>query len=40
MIVAGYSGVGKTTFAKTHQNVIDLHVMPYKYSNLSEIRMS
>lgn len=37
MIVAGYSGVGKTTFAKTHQNVIDLHVMPYKYSNLSEL---
>lgn len=27
MIVAGYSGVGKTTFAKTHQNVIDLHVI-------------
>lgn len=35
MIVAGYSGVGKTTFAKTHQNVIDLHVMP-----LSELRIS
>lgn len=37
MIVAGYSGVGKTTFAKAHQNVIDLHVMPYKYSNLSKL---
>ncbi|MST88847.1 hypothetical protein FYJ79_04535 [Sharpea azabuensis] len=37
MIVAGYSSVGKTTFAKAHQNIIDLHVMPYKYSNLSEL---
>ena len=40
MIIAGFSGVGKTTFAKTYQNVIDLHVMPYKYSNLNEISNS
>ncbi|MCI8939129.1 MAG: hypothetical protein HFH11_03130 [Dorea sp.] len=37
MIIAGFSGVGKTTFAKTHQNVIDLHIMPYKYTNLNEV---
>lgn len=37
MIIAGFSGVGKTTFANTHQNVIDLHVMPYKYTNLNEV---
>lgn len=38
MIIAGFSGVGKTTFAKTHQNVINLHVMPYKYTNLNEVK--
>lgn len=32
MIVAGFSGVGKT-----YPNVIDLYIMPYKYSNLEEI---
>ncbi len=37
MIIAGFSVVGKTTFAKTHQNVIDLHAMPYKYTNLNEV---
>lgn len=37
MIIAGFSGIGKTTFAKNHKNAIDLHVMPYKYSNLNEI---
>lgn len=40
MIVAGFSGVGKTTFAKTYSNVIDLHVMSYKYSNLDKISNS
>ena len=37
MIIAGYSDIGKTTFTITHRNVIDLHIMPYKYSNLNEI---
>lgn len=37
MIIAGFSGIGKTTFANTHKNVVDLHVMPYKYSNFNEI---
>lgn len=37
MIIAGFSGIGKTTFSKNHKNAIDLHVMPYKYSNLNEI---
>ncbi len=37
MIIAGFAGIGKTTFAKTHKNAIDLHIMPYKYSNLNEI---
>lgn len=37
MIIAGFSGIGKTTFANTHKNVIDLYVMPYKYSNFNEI---
>lgn len=37
MIIAGFSGVGKTTFAKKNTNVIDLNIMPYKYINLKEI---
>lgn len=39
MIIAGFLGMGKTTFDKNHKNAIDLHIMPYKYSNLNEISM-
>lgn len=37
MIVAGFAGIGKTTFAKNNCNAIDLNVMPFKYSNLDEL---
>ena len=37
MIIAGYAGIGKTTFARKNKNALDLSIMPYKYSNLDEI---
>lgn len=36
MIVAAFAGTGKTECARRYKDVIDLEVMPYKYSNLTE----
>lgn len=38
MIVAGFAGVGKSTYAANNQNVIDFHIMSYKYSNLDKLK--
>ena len=37
MIIAGFAGVGKTTFCNNHKNAIDFVIMPFKYENLEEI---
>lgn len=37
MIIAGFAGVGKTTFCNANKNAIDFAVMPFKYENLEEI---
>ena len=37
MIIAGFAGVGKTTFCNANKNAIDFVVMPFKYENLEEI---
>ena len=37
MIIAGFAGVGKTTFCNNHKNAIDFVAMPFKYENLEEI---
>lgn len=31
MIIAGYSGIGKTTYANSRDDVLDFHIVPYKY---------
>jgi len=38
MIIAGFAGVGKTTYCRKYPNkAIDFICMPYKYSNVNEI---
>lgn len=37
MIIAGFAGVGKTTFCNTHKNAIDFVAMPFKYENYDKI---
>ena len=38
MIIAGFAGVGKTTFCEANQDkVIDFICMPYKYRNFNEV---
>ena len=37
MIIAGFAGVGKTTFCNQHKNAIDFVVMPFKYENYDAI---
>lgn len=38
MIIAGYAGIGKTTFCEKHQGeALDLICMPFKYSNFYEV---
>ena len=36
MIIAGFAGVGKTTFCNKHKNAIDFVAMPFKYENFNE----
>ena len=31
MIIAGYSGIGKTYYADHTEGVLDFHIVPYKY---------
>lgn len=41
MIIAGYSGVGKSTFCEANEDkAIDFIIMPYKYSNFYEVAES
>ena len=38
MIIAGYAGIGKTTFCEKHPGeTLDLICMPFKYSNFYEV---
>lgn len=37
MIIAGFSGVGKTHFCENTKNAIDFIIMPFKYSNFYEV---
>lgn len=37
MIIAGFSGVGKTQFCKNTRNAIDFIIMPFKYSNFYQV---
>lgn len=37
MIIAGFSGVGKTYFCENTKNAIDFIIMPFKYSNFYEV---
>jgi len=38
-IIAGFSGVGKTTFCNQNQNAIDLICEPFKYENYMELKI-
>lgn len=40
MIIAGFSGIGKSTFCRETDNAFDLECMPYKYSNLDSLLAS
>ena len=38
MIIAGYAGIGKTTFCEKHSGeALDLICMPFKYTNFYEV---
>lgn len=37
MIIAGFSGVGKTTFCQQNPHAIDVICMPFKYSNFFDV---
>lgn len=37
MILAGFAGIGKTTFCERMEHAIDFGCMPYKYGNFQEI---
>ena len=39
-IIAGFAGVGKSTYCRKNPNAVDLEVMPYKYINYHEIAAS
>lgn len=40
MIIAGFSGIGKTTFCQKVENAVDFGCMPFKYSNFDKLLAS
>ncbi len=40
MIIAGFSGIGKSTFCREVAEAVDFDCMPFKYSNLDSLLVS
>ena len=40
MIIAGFSGIGKTTFCQKVENAVDFGCMSFKYSNFDKLLAS